>query len=63
MKATITLGALVGLATVASTVEPTVFAAGVVASDHAIRSLEPAWMCLSGASLLAVASLLRRYVP
>jgi len=63
MKATITLGVLVGLAVVALAAEPAVLAAGVVASDHAIRSLEPAWMFLSGASLLAVASLLRRYVP
>jgi hypothetical protein len=63
MKATITLGVFVGLAVVALAAEPAVLAAGLVASDQAIRSLEPAWMFLSGASLLAVASLLRRYVP
>jgi hypothetical protein len=63
MKATITLCAVVGLAVAALLAEPTVLAAGVRASDAAIRNMEPAWMVLSGASLLTVASLVRRYIP
>jgi len=63
MKATITLCAVVGLAVAALLAEPAVLAAGVHASDAAIRNMEPAWMVLSGASLLTVASLVRRYIP
>jgi hypothetical protein len=63
MKATITLCAVVGLAVAALLAEPAVLAAGVRASDAAIRNMEPAWMVLSGASLLTVASLVRRYIP
>jgi hypothetical protein len=63
MKATITLCALLGLAAAALVAEPVALAAGAIASDEVIRSLEPAWMVLSGASLIAVASLVRRYVP
>jgi hypothetical protein len=63
MKATITLCALLGLAVTVLAVEPAALAAGVQASDDALRNLEPAWMFLSGASLLTVASLVRRYVP
>lgn len=63
MKATITLCGILGLGVAALVAEPAAFAAGVIASDTAIRSLEPAWMVLSGASLLTVASLVRRYVP
>jgi hypothetical protein len=63
MKATITLCALLGLAAAALVAEPAALAAGVIASDEAIRSLEPAWMVLSGASLITVASLVRRYIP
>ena len=63
MKATIILCALLGLALAALAAEPAALAAGLTASDPAIRSLEPAWMVLSGASLLALANLVRRYVP
>ena len=63
MKATLTLCALLGLAVAALVVEPAALAAGVIASDQAIRTLEPAWMALSGASLLMVASIVRRHVP
>ena len=63
MKATIILCALLGLALAALIAEPAALAAGVLASDQAVRSLEPAWMVLSGASLLTVASIVRRYVP
>jgi hypothetical protein len=52
MKATITLGVLLGL-----------LAAWSGASGEVVRTPEPAWMLLSGASLLTVASLVRRYVP
>jgi len=63
MKATIILGAVLGLAAAALASEPTALAAGIVASQHAVGSQEPAWMVLSGASLLTIASLVRRYVP
>jgi hypothetical protein len=65
MKATITLCALLGLGVVVLVLEPAALAAGIVASNHTIGtdSLEPAWMVFSGASLLAVASLVRRYIP
>jgi hypothetical protein len=63
MKATITLCGILGLAVAALIAEPAALAAGMIASDAAVRSLEPAWMVLSGASLLTVASLVRRYVP
>jgi hypothetical protein len=65
MKATIALCALLGLGVVVMVAEPAALAAGLVASDRtiAISSLEPAWMVFSGASLLAVASLVRRYIP
>jgi hypothetical protein len=60
MKATITLFGLLGLALAAQLADPVGFAA---ASAETVRTAEPAWMILSGASLLAVASLVRRYVP
>jgi hypothetical protein len=52
MKATITLCALLGLAAAAFIAEPVALAAWTVASNEAVRSPEPAWMVLSGASLL-----------
>jgi hypothetical protein len=63
MKATITLCALLGLAAAAFLAEPVALAAGTAASNEAVRSPEPAWMVLSGASLLTAASLVRRFVP
>jgi hypothetical protein len=63
MKATITLCALLGLAAAAFIAEPVALAAWGVASNEAVRTPEPAWMVLSGASLLTAASLVRRFVP
>jgi hypothetical protein len=63
MKATITLCALLVLAAAAFIAEPVALAAWTVASTEAVRTPEPAWMVLSGASLLTAASLVRRYVP
>jgi hypothetical protein len=63
MKATITLCALLALAAAAFIAEPVALAAWTVASTEAVRTPEPAWMVLSGASLLTAASLVRRYVP
>ena len=60
MKATIILGLLLGLALLALAFEP--LAVGPALQQAAGRQ-EPAWMVLSGASLLTVASLVRRYVP
>lgn len=62
MKATIALWVLLGLAAAAFIAEPAL-AAWSVASDEVTRTPEPAWMVLSGASLLTAASLVRRYVP
>ncbi len=63
MKATITLGVvLLGLALLAVASEPTALAAGIAASQQAVVNQEPALMVLSGASLLAIASLVRRYL-
>ena len=63
MKATIILGGLVGLALFALVGEPAALAAADAATHQAVIASDPAWMVLSGASLLAIASLLRRYVP
>jgi len=63
MKANLTLCALMGLAAAAFIAEPAALAAWSDASNEAVRALEPAWMVLSGASLLTAASLVRRYVP
>ena len=63
MKATITLCALVALAAAAFIGEPVALAAWTAASTEAVQTPEPAWMVLSGASLLTAASLVRRYVP
>ena len=63
MKATIVFFGILGIGVAALLAEPAALAAGLMASDEAIRSLEPAWMVLSGASLLTMASLVRRYVP
>ena len=63
MKATIILSLLLGLAFLALALEPYAFAAGASTMPEGIGTLEPAWMVLSGASLLTVASLVRRYIP
>jgi hypothetical protein len=63
MKATIILGALVVSAFLTLGFEPHALAEGVAASQQAPASQDPAWMVLSGASLLLAASLVRRYVP
>jgi hypothetical protein len=38
-------------------------ASPVVTLHASAHALEPAWMLLSGAALLAIASVVRRYVP
>jgi hypothetical protein len=64
MKATILLAVLFVVALGAFAAAPAVIASGfTVAAEHAPRSVEPAWMLLSGATLLGVASAVRRYVP
>lgn len=62
MKATIVLVVLVALAMVALAAQPvnTPVASHVAA---AALDLEPAWMVLSGAALIVVASVLRRMAP
>ena len=63
MKAIIVFSGVLGIVVATLLAAPAAVAAGLKASDEAIRSLEPAWMVLSGASLLTMASLVRRYVP
>jgi len=63
MKATIILGLLLGLAFLALALEPHALAAGGSVVTQSTGAQEPAWMVLSGASLLTVASLVRRYIP
>ena len=64
MKATSILFVLFVMAIVAMAAlvaaQPVSPVAGLRASAHA---LEPAWMVLSGATLLVLASAVRRYVP
>jgi hypothetical protein len=63
MKATLVLSALVLLALVVMIGEPTALASGFTVATQATRAPEPAWMLLSGATLLAVASAVKRLVP
>ena len=63
MKATITLCLLLVLAAAAFVAEPAALVTWSAASEEVVRTPEPAWMVLSGASLLMAASLVRRYVP
>jgi len=63
MKVTKILGVVSGLALLALAGESTALAAGAAVSPHAANSLEPAAMLLSGATLLLVAGLVRRYRP
>lgn len=61
MKATIVLIVLFALAMAALAAAPATPAARLLpAASHA---WEPAWMVLSGAALLGLASIVRRYVP
>lgn len=62
MKATIVLVVLVALAMVALAAQPV----GTPVVTHvaaAALDLEPAWMVLSGAVLLVIASVVRRFGP
>ena len=64
MKATILLVVLGLVALAVFAAAPAALAAGATAAaEHAPKSGEPAWMLLSGATLLGVASAVRRYVP
>jgi hypothetical protein len=64
MKATIVLGVLALLGLVAFAAAPVALAsATTMASGHATRADELVWMLVSGATLLGVASAVRRYVP
>jgi hypothetical protein len=65
MKATIMLCMLLGLATWALVGEPSAMAAGLTttAGSHPARMAEPVLMIVSGATLLALASAVRRYGP
>ena len=61
MKATSILFVLIAIAMAAVvTAQPVHPATAVHASEHA---MEPLWMVLSGATLLALASVVRRYIP
>ena len=62
MKAIIVLVVLVALAMVALAAQP-VSTPAVTAVAAAGLALEPAWMVLSGAALLTIASILRRFTP
>ena len=64
MKATLLLVVLVVLVLATLIGEPAAIAAGLTAATgHATHAPEPAWMLLSGATLLGVASAVRRFVP
>jgi opacity protein-like surface antigen len=61
MKATIILLVLLAMAMAAVVAaQPVNPVAGFFVDGHA---MEPAWMVLSGATLLALASAVRRYLP
>jgi uncharacterized membrane protein len=61
MKATSVLFVLLGMAMAAVVVaQPVTPVAALHTTGHA---MEPVWMVLSGATLLAVASAVRRFVP
>jgi len=61
MKATIVLIVLVAAAAGALTAQPVIPVLPAAASS--LHATEPAWMVLSGATLLALASVVRRFVP
>jgi hypothetical protein len=58
MKATVILLALLALSLLSVFGDPATVAAGV-----STKAVEPAWMMLSGASLIALGSAVRRYIP
>ena len=60
MKATSILFVLIAMAMAAVVTAQPVNPAAVHASQHA---MEPLWMVLSGATLLGLASVVRRYLP
>lgn len=62
MKVATILGGLI-VAMIVLSGEPSALAAGQAATHEAAERQEPALMLLSGALLLAGASLLRRYIP
>jgi hypothetical protein len=61
MKATIVLFVLIAAVVAALAAEPATPAVSAVAA--ALHATEPVWMVLSGATLLALASVVRRFVP
>jgi polyferredoxin len=64
MKATIVLAVLALLVLVAFAAAPVALAsASTMAAGHSTRADELVWMLVSGATLLGVASAVRRYVP
>lgn len=64
MKATILLVVLAFVCLAAFAWAPAALAAaGPAGAEHPARAAEPVWMLLSGATLLGVASVVRRYVP
>lgn len=63
MKATIVLTLLIVLAVLSLVAEPVLMASGLTAGHPAGGATEPALLLISGAGLLAAASVVRRYVP
>jgi uroporphyrinogen-III decarboxylase len=64
MKATILLALLTLVALLAFVAAPvTLASATTMAGGHTSRADELVWMLISGATLLGVASAVRRYVP
>jgi hypothetical protein len=65
MKATVVLAVLAFAMLIAWAAAPDLVASGrmAAAAQHAPRGGEPAWMVISGASLLALASVVRRFAP
>jgi hypothetical protein len=60
MKATSILFVLIAMAMAAVVAAQPVHPAGALPGEYA---MEPVWMVLSGAALLAIASAVRRYIP
>lgn len=64
MKATILLVVLAFVCLAGYAWAPAALAAGAPAgAQHPARAAELIWMLLSGATLLAIASVVRRYIP
>jgi hypothetical protein len=64
MKATFVLAVLAFAMLIAWAAAPELVASGpMAAAQHAPRGGEPAWMVISGASLLVLASVVRRFAP